>query len=754
MARKRAAPTPAAPTPARVEAALRAADLPGAVRAARDLHESAPTADNLALRKRVLREAADALIDAGRSFNVVLTEADAVTPDDPAWLSERAAWLAKAGKLADALARVEPLADPAARTKLLGHAADRAVRTKSLDGLPVEFHPAAAAVQAALSHHAAGDDEAARESIQGVGLQSPFLDWKLFVRGLAGYAAGDDGRARENWQRLDPARLATRLAAPLRAVIDPEYKVAQVSDAAAMLAKRYELLTAGPVLDGLRAVRQELGRDKPLVAAFRYAGVVLPDLKRSASHLVPRLANCFYHAIVHHGEPGDLPRYRSLFGEPPDDPKFHRLEALVCEQTGDLPAAHKHWQDYERWLAAGPAGWPPATAERARAIVWARMAENAARHAARGGVTARALAGFPQARRLGKAAPLAPPPADCLARAAALAPDWAEPALQLFAAYRGQNRAADAERIARGLLARTPDDLAALTALADLLGDEGRAGDAADVWLRASAVNPLDRGLRFRAASALLNAARARLVAGEVADAETLLTRHRPLLAGEAAGHLFALASVLALKSGVAENAEELRASAVAVPGQRLACVYRIAVDSQLAKLKPAQKTAATKRFKDALAVPPTPLEVNQFLAAADAYRLAKVAYRGQKAHEKLALDAVEVCLPADSPAVDFERLGEVLLGKHEWRHLLKLATGCARRFPAEPFFVYAKAVALYERRERAFYVEARLEKAKELVRKSADARHKALLPRIEELMKQLDAPFDLLGNLFGDFNA
>ena len=41
----------------------------------------------------------------------------------------------------------------------------------------------------------AGQDEAARESLQGIGLQSPFLEWKLLLRGLLAYYQGDDVRA-------------------------------------------------------------------------------------------------------------------------------------------------------------------------------------------------------------------------------------------------------------------------------------------------------------------------------------------------------------------------------------------------------------------------------------------------------------------------------------------------------------------------------------------------------------------------------
>ena len=44
---------------------------------------------------------------------------------------------------------------------------------------------------------------------------------------MTAYYQNDDARALDNWQRLDPKRVPARLAAPLRAVIDPAFRAAQ-----------------------------------------------------------------------------------------------------------------------------------------------------------------------------------------------------------------------------------------------------------------------------------------------------------------------------------------------------------------------------------------------------------------------------------------------------------------------------------------------------------------------------------------------
>ena len=134
MARKTAPAAPPTPTPAKVEAALRAGEFASAAEWARKLHALTPTADNLALRKRALAAAAGHFADRDRAadFNRMMEEAGTLDAGDPAWAVERACLLARGGKLADALA----LADPASHGKVLGFAADHALRTQSRDDLP------------------------------------------------------------------------------------------------------------------------------------------------------------------------------------------------------------------------------------------------------------------------------------------------------------------------------------------------------------------------------------------------------------------------------------------------------------------------------------------------------------------------------------------------------------------------------------------------------------------------------------------
>src|SRR5262249_54415724 len=160
-------------------------------------------------------------------------------------------------------------------------------------------------------------------------------------RGLQAYYANDDVRALENWQRLDAARLPARLAAPMRARIDKAYFAAQPPATQKALNQQFERLGPPPLARHPRTLPATPGGNRDLRGgAFRQAEALVPQLRAQAPHLVPRLANCFYWAVLESG-PDDIQRYKRVFGAPPDDPNFHRLRALAYEETENADVAHK-----------------------------------------------------------------------------------------------------------------------------------------------------------------------------------------------------------------------------------------------------------------------------------------------------------------------------------------------------------------------------------------------------------------------------
>ena len=90
--------------------------------------------------------------------------------------------------------------------------------------LPAAYHADFDRILQAFREVEAGQDEPAKTTLQGISLRSPFLEWKLLLRGLLAYYQNDDAKALENFQRLAPERVPARLAASFRQALDPNYR--------------------------------------------------------------------------------------------------------------------------------------------------------------------------------------------------------------------------------------------------------------------------------------------------------------------------------------------------------------------------------------------------------------------------------------------------------------------------------------------------------------------------------------------------
>lgn len=756
MPRKSATPTAKrtvpGPTADRVRDALRRGDYPLAVGIARELYASGATPENLAVLRQAIATAAAHFADADRvpEFVRMIGHAEGL-PADPAWAGELAVLHARAGNAPRAKQLAETLADPAVHAAILAHTADRAVRFRSKSALPDDQHAGFDAVLAAFDRYEKGKDDEARAALEAVGLRSPFLEWKVLLRGLMAYTASEDGRAVENFSRLAPSRLPFRLAAPLRAALDPAFRAAQSPEAAALLDARAQAFTTDAVVSGLRDVRTHLGRDKPLATAFKHAERVVPALARTLPHLVSRLANVFYRTILHHGEPADLQRHRRLFGTPPDDPGYHRLEAMIFEDGRHFEEANRHWAAYETWLAGSPPGWPDAVRARIRAMVLHRMGRNLAglEEDREDGIDG----GFFAAPKPKKTKPVADP-SPLFRKALELAPDWVDPAGELFHRLAKAGNLDEAEAVARRLLAANPHAIAIASALAALLLRSGRAADALALRKQALAANPLDKAARVQTAAAVVAAARRELIAGRLDAARAILDADRELTAENAPASDLAVRAAVALKQKRKDEAAELAARAVALPNRRLVAFLMLTVNATLAKAKPAERKPFEAAFAEALAGPATPMEAGTLYSGWDGLIREGIEYRGQKTQVKKIHDVCLRSVDAEAPEFDFETLCMEAFRHGEWKLLSKLTAPLRKKFPRNPVFVLMfveSEFGLAKGAPRPHKVTSLLELAKALAEASSEPRHRALLDRIAELTKLANPPsmFDFLFDRF-----
>jgi tetratricopeptide (TPR) repeat protein len=729
-----------------------------ALELAKQLYKYEPTPEHKALLLQIYLGRAHQLRTTGylRDAVTVLNAGLSVDGTDVAWLEQAAQELALCGdaRAAQALLARLPAESPA-RPRVMAQVVDVALSQEAAgkQALPPELHADFDRVLQAFAQVQAGQDEAARESLQAIGLRSPFLEWRVLLRGLSAYYQNDNARALDNWQRLAPERLPARLAAPFRYLIDPPYREAQTPPGQAALRKQADRLQGDGLVDSLRALQAALSDPNSLARAFRLAEGLVPALRQRSPQLAARLAACFYWGIITNGEPEDVPRYGRVFGAPPDDPSFARLRALALENAHALTEAHKEWQKFEKSVANHPQAWPAGQAERVRALVWNHMGSNAA--------AVPDLDDLPLPPFLrnhpNRPRPLKPSAEHCFEESLKLAPAVLETHEKLVDLYLRQRKPKKAEQAARRLLKHFPDNVPTLEALADLRIEANDYPEGITLLEKATRLDPLDRQLRHRLGTAHIFNARTHAEAECFDEARA---EFRAALAISEKGDnssVYCKWAACEFKAGDPARAEELLGQALADAGSRLAVAYSMLIEVIRLKL-----TRLKKRFNDEyntlLATPADGASAAAIADTAAAHKAAGVTYHGQKTHEKKVLEYLKKGVRVPLTVAQAESICRSLVTLENHKLLLDFAQAGRRHFPKDPSFPFFEAEAYILQgpyRCSPYQVRNLLEEARRLAQElPPDPRRDALLDLIrrrEEMVGTLN-PFG--GFPFGPFDA
>lgn len=628
-------------------------------------------------------------------------------------------------------ARTETLKPP--RTGADGSAADRAIALgrAGRERLPERHRESFDAVLDAFEHYEAGRDDAAREKLAVIGLSSPFLEWKLALRGLLAYAAGDNGRALDNWNRLEPRRLPARMIAPLRIVIDPAFMAGKSARLLRGLQSAGEQMR-GEVWNRLRELQAELVRPDRLHAAVAKVPEIVPLLRRDAPELAAALPKCFYAAAMS-GHPDGARLLRRHFDPPADDPHWARLQALAAERRGEWATALRHW---ERYSADIDLIFTPADRPRAKALVWLRCADMAAREPGRRTIS-----------------PVSTE--DYLKRALTAEPDNVEAHRRLFECYRDTDRAGAAVVVGTRLVALDPDDAESALDLTELLREQGQIDSAIEQCERVRALDPFDARVTVQLADLLRTRARHRAAAGDIATAEAdfrrseSLERKPPRIARLV---LHAMIDYLRNNAAAGDQASEA-ARAIDAP----AAAFAMMTESVRLRLPRPMRQQFDAEWHAARSGPLSNWSIIALTETALQHSLAPT-YRGSKTHLAQIRQAVERSIPDFKSVAEAEHLCSFLDALEWTRHLRLLARVYTTRYPAEPAFPYYECRSyLAERTPRGSHVGlTRLIRARELaVRQAEKTGSDDWLRRIDELGEEYQMPAptfaDFLGALGGD---
>jgi tetratricopeptide (TPR) repeat protein len=262
---------------------------------------------------------------------------------------------------------------PPVSPELLNVAADRAVIDPSVapNSLP-GIRTGAINVVHALEAVYAGDESQALAALKDLPRSSPFADWKLFLRGLAAYYRRDDVEMRANWDRLDPARSAIKIAAALRLLAEPSAQCAE-QNLPSMLYPLEKEVFGEPISGLLSDLQGHLLEDrwKPLLRSLRQSR---KSIGRTAPDLLARIDGYLYGMAMRGGDPRRMKDVMAEIAAPSMDPHWHRGSAIFLELSEDsyVDDIEDQWKGYVEDLATMPA-LSPEERTAAQALVWERI---------------------------------------------------------------------------------------------------------------------------------------------------------------------------------------------------------------------------------------------------------------------------------------------------------------------------------------------------------------------------------------------
>jgi tetratricopeptide (TPR) repeat protein len=579
---------------------------------AKQIAKQTPTPENQRLLRDVSLERGEQLLREGKDKEAVVVFGNTLKLGADADVQARiGVRFAQAGDLAAAVEIMQRIPEGPARTKLLGHLVDAALQRDQRDRLAPEFHAGFDSVGHAFARYERGQDVEALDTLQAIGLRSPFLEWRVLLRGLSAYSRGDDAKALENWQRLDVDRLPWRLVAPFRFRIDEAFRSAQPVETAKRLTSQLDRI-ASSMAPTLRSIDQDIHNDvKPAVLLDRIDTIAAAFKERHPT-LVPKLVRALYGVILVRGMPQDVRKLSRMLPPLADDPDHLLLWGLLATEHRMRVEAVGYLWEYEEAIGKNAKILGDDTAL-ARAMLWERFGDLVANMDER--ITLPNEKSPLMAER-------------CFRRSIELAPTRRLAYVKLGSHLaRDPRTAKQAVEAAYAMVKQFPNETFAWVLLgeaADLGKDFVESERCYAEAVRSDPLNPKLRTLWESAVWKRIWAAATKEARKKTPD----LAAHRPELERAVAAAKLRTAARLAdwamleHRLGNRDFAQELRTRAFSRPGDRLAAAIAFhLVAASIAKIDKETKTEFAAALDTAFETPPTFEELLAVLAVLDAWQ-------------------------------------------------------------------------------------------------------------------------------------
>ncbi|MGQ9650268.1 MAG: tetratricopeptide repeat protein [Phycisphaerae bacterium] len=578
----------------RIEQCREKGDTRTAIDMAKECHRRQPSSENSDLLGRLYLERGRRLIEKNLFAEALMVLNNALNfgqgSADLLWLMFECGLRSR--QYETALSALKRLNDPGERSRAFQHLADEAIaRGESLDWLcEPAIREDVRRIRRAFSAFEKGDDPAVTEELKGVGLTSPCARWKWLLLGLAAYTRGDHDRARLSWDKCGTEGRPGRLAAMLRSGLLNDGGDGELTPA---LRDRLVEHFGSPRLKLLRQIKEHLdGGDVggTLEGCARLLALVEVNEREAFAQ---RLARAVCEKM---GEDEDaVQRFNRVFGPLPEDPHLYRPAALSLEDSYPSDAIDA-WSCFIDTLEHVKA-IPPHLFRRAKALVLRRMGELAMGTSGDDAFTALLrpiTGGYNEAISYYK-------------RSLQEYADDKTAHEKLMAAYLQQKQLKKAERHARKVLCRWPNDVNTLLFLGLCCIKRNAYCKALNYLKRALRVDPFHNKIREHILLCYLKSARRRLKQGNLDQARQDYEQAQAVLDPMASKTpFFCRWAALEWRAEKPDRAQELLSQALAGREERVVVYFVLATELSVAEAPLEVQQRFDKLLEEALADQPS----------------------------------------------------------------------------------------------------------------------------------------------------
>jgi tetratricopeptide (TPR) repeat protein len=705
---------------------------------AKELAKQEPSDETRSLVRDITFERGCQLLGEGKTRDARIVFQNALafesTPEFRAAIAEK---LARLGDASAALAVLAQLPEGEMRAKAFAHAVDAAI-VKGAAGkvdLPADLHDAFTAVIAAFDAVEKGDDAAARDALQAISLTSPFLEWKVMLRGLIAYHQNEDVRALENWQRLSAERQPWRLVAPLRFAIDPSFRDAQPMPTRSRMQALLDATTGTGLGVALRSLAKLLvpwDNAQTPKQAIKLASEIHAALNAKKPALAAKLAQILYVKIATEGDTTNIERMRATLPMPADDPHGYRLQALQASDPEDTPLAVDSWLAYRTEIATLTNRFPGESNALAQALVWEHIA----------GIMS------DMAEEFTDIPASIPRAAECYRKSIALVANRVLPHVRLLDELKSdKSKSALAVTAAKKLVAKFPDHAPTWQFLGDSYRSLKKSAEAIDAYRAALKADPMQSDLRRKLADSLWEQAVKAATPAARAKSLPAPETYRPLieesLRSLEGNPVPRLAAWAILEEGLKQEefAAKLLADARQRPHQRVALPLALHLAAQFdKKIAPPRRDELARMWDEAIAVKPTAAEALAGLEAIAEFNSRKI--KGKKAYVTNLLPSLSNEVLEKFSETYLLNLGRLCVTLGSVNEGKKFAAHGQARFPKNPDFWFLEFDAT--KKDKTWRLDHLLRQARNLIPELPRELQEVMLKGLKSREKLFSPPSDV----------